>query len=160
VERLFADLHQTPVKRVEDQPFGRWIEAERKKALLMPGDIANAVGKDTLYVERLESGATHPWNLNPSDIAKLVRLFRIHMSALAQLVSSSLTVSRTHLAGDVIGRAHSGHATKERGDSVKRALDLYLARNAKKEEASEEMTAWLAAVRDRLKDLESADLLD
>src|SRR5262249_12497686 len=54
VEKLFADLHQEPVKEVEDQPFGRWIEAERRRALLTESDIANAIGKEPLYVERLE----------------------------------------------------------------------------------------------------------
>jgi len=160
VERLLADLHQEPVKGVEDQPFGRWIEAERRRALLTEGDIANAIGKEPLYVEHLETGATYPWNLNPGDIAKLIRLFRIHISAVAQLISCSFNLSRTRLAGDVIGRAHGGHATKERGDSVKRALDLYMAKNAKKQEPSGELTAWLAEVRDRLKDQGAVDLLD
>lgn len=160
VEKLFTDLHREPIKQVEDQPFGRWMEAERKRALLTQHDIANAINKDPSYIERIETGTVHLWNLSPNDIAKLVRLLRIHISALAQLVSNSFALSRARLAGDVIGRSHGGKATKERGDSVKRALDLYLAKNAKKEETSPEITVWLNELRSKLEDQQAADLLN
>lgn len=160
VEKVLSDFHQTPVREVEDLPFGRWIEATRKKAGLTSQDIGTAIGKDQTFIERIENGTTYPWSLSLSDITNLVRLFRLHINAFTQLAASSLTLSRARTAGDVIGRSHGGKSTQERGDSLRRSLDLYLAKNAKREEPSEEITNLIGELRKSLERQQATDLFD
>jgi hypothetical protein len=160
VQKVLANLHKEPVKEVGEEPFGRWIETIRRSARLAISDIGSAIGKEPSYVERLESGGAWPWDLDPKDVVNLICLFRIHIKAASYLVQKSYTLSRAHVAGDVIGRAHSGKMTKERGDSTRRALDMFLARNAKPEELDDSITEWLSKVEKRLEDCQAQELLD
>ncbi|HEY3104368.1 MAG TPA: hypothetical protein VGJ69_12305, partial [Pyrinomonadaceae bacterium] len=129
VEKVLADLHKEPVKNVQTQTFGAWIQGIRELARLALSDIALAIGKEPVYVQRLESGMTVPWDLRPEDIACLVRLFRLHMKAMSYLIQKSFDVNCTHVEGNVAARAYRGKMTTDRGDATNRALKMFLARN-------------------------------
>jgi transcriptional regulator with XRE-family HTH domain len=160
VEKALSNLHEVPVREVEDLPFGRWIEATRKRVGLTPQDIGAAIGKDQTFIEKIENGVTFPWNLSLPDVTNLVRLFRLHINAFMQLATSSLVLSRARVSGDVIGRSHGGKATQNRGESLRRSLDLYLAKNAKKEEPSDEITNLIGELRKNLERQQATDLLE
>lgn len=150
VEKALSGINKVPVTEAENTPFGRWIEKIRGKASLSSESIEKAIGKRSPYIERLETGALMPWKLPASDVAELIGLFRIHIKALRQMVLASLVVNQTPLTGDVIARSHGGKVSKERGDSTKRALDMFLARNSKSVEITPEIELWLKGVTEHL----------
>jgi transcriptional regulator with XRE-family HTH domain len=160
VQKVLANLHAEPIKEVEEESFGRWIQTIRQRARLALSDIGIAIGKEPAYIERLESGTAWPWDLDPKDMVNILCLFRIHINTTLYLVQKSFVLSRAHVSGDVIGRAHKGKMTKERGESTKRALDMFLARNAKPEKLDDSILEWLSNVRKHLEDYQAKDLLD
>jgi hypothetical protein len=118
------------------------------------------LGQDVSFVERLERGDLAPWECNPDSAADLMRLFRIHMSAMTQLVSNSAAVSQVRSVGSVAARSRSGHASSDRGESTKRALDLFLAHNAASAKPDADVSKWINAVREALRRRQLSDLLD
>jgi hypothetical protein len=91
VEKAFARLHEQPIRNVrKGVPFGSWVEQARKDAHLTRVDVAAAISKDPFYIEEVEEEAILPWNITPNMMANIVILFRIHIDALKQLLSSSL----------------------------------------------------------------------
>jgi hypothetical protein len=159
VRKVLADLHKDPIKVVGAESFGRWMETVRRNARLALADIGTAIGRDAAYIERLEFGTLWPWASDPQDIARLIFLFRLHIDAASALVQRSFALSKAHVSGDVIARAHRGKMTKERGDSTKRALDMFLARKAKAEPFDQSINEWLLKVRVQLEDHGDQDLL-
>lgn len=92
-ERALARLHQEPVRSVRrGTPFGSWIAQARESARLTRVDVAAAIGKDPSYVEKVEEEEILPWKITPNMMANIVILFRVHIDALKQLLSSSLRV--------------------------------------------------------------------
>jgi transcriptional regulator with XRE-family HTH domain len=159
IEKLLRERYPKPIAQAEGTPFGRWIEEARKKTGISTEALEEAIGKKKPYVERLESGALLPWKLPAVDIARLACLFRIHIQALHQMVSASHTVSQTSLTGEIMARSQGGRISKERGDATKRALDLFLARNASKPTLSIEIENWLKDVQANLEKSNSKDLI-
>jgi hypothetical protein len=160
VEKVLASVCKEPVREIGEEPFGRWIQSVRRSARLAISDIGNAIGKEPSYVDRLESGRTWPWELDPKDMVSLMCLFRIHIKATASLVQKSFSLSRAHVPGNVIGRAHRGKMSRERGDSTRRALDMFLTRNAKPQGLDDSVTEWLLKVQKQLEDCQARELLD
>jgi hypothetical protein len=160
VSKVLADLHKEPVKDVQTQTFGAWLQGIRELARLAPSDIAVAIGKEPVYVQRLESGMTVPWDLKPEDIACLVRLFRLHMKAVSYLIQKSFDVSSTHVEGNVAARAYRGKMTTDRGDATNRALKMFLARNTKETPLHSSITEWLSNVEKQLRDWQARELVD
>jgi hypothetical protein len=131
VRRLLEELHPTPVRTVEKiWSFGRWIEAIRKSIGLDQADVACAIEVDTDFVQRLERSDVLPWTLGTRVIADLVCLFRLHITAVEQLFATSQVIfNRQHTTNAVARSSAFDWAT--RGDSARRALDLYLAATSK-----------------------------
>lgn len=151
VRRLFDEIHRQPVRILSEKwPLNRWLESMRESVGLTRADIAAALDKDCEFIERLENGDRLPWDLRPREIGDIVCLFRIHMSAIADLVSNSAAVAQFSGLGTVAARSRSGLMSEDRGHSAKRALDLYLARNAEPIEAGENLARWLEELRQEL----------
>jgi hypothetical protein len=89
-----------------------------------------------------------------------MRLFRIHINAFSQLVLNSAAVSQVRDVGSVAARSRSGHASPDRGESTKRALDLFLAHNAPPAKPDDNISKWIDSVRDELRRRQLSDLLD
>jgi hypothetical protein len=160
VEKVLADLHKEPVKNVQAQTFGAWIQGIRELARLALSDIALTIGREPVYLQRLESGMTVPWDLKPEDIASLVRLFRLHMKALTCLMQKSFDVSCTPVQGNVAARAHKGKMTTDRGDATNRALKMFLARNTQEKPMDDSITEWLSNVKKQLENWQARELVD
>jgi hypothetical protein len=159
-EKLFREIHQEPVRRLGAKwPFHRWLESMRTSVRLTRDDIAIALNKDREFVERLETGEKLPWEFKAKDIGDVICLFRIHMSAVAELIANSVSLEGFRGLGTVSARSHQGRISKARGESTKRALDLYVTRNAIPVKPSEEVERWLADVRLELESRNVQDLL-
>lgn len=161
VAKVFADLHPTPVRSVREEiPLGRWIESVRKKARLTREGVATALGKDESFIERLETGDVLPWNLSEGEIADLANLFRIHKDAIPRLSKYSNIVNEGRAQLNFLAaRSHSGRMSKQRRESVMRALDLWLAHNIAPTELSKEIIDWLDRVHEELVRRQATDLL-
>ncbi|HKR58559.1 MAG TPA: hypothetical protein VJS64_02410 [Pyrinomonadaceae bacterium] len=122
-------------------------------------DIATALNKDPEFVERLERGEKLPWEFKANDIGDVVCLFRIHMNAVAELIANSVSLAGFRGLGVVSARSHQGRMSKARGESAKRALDLYVARNAAPVEPDHDVQRWLGELRQELRDRHADDLL-
>lgn len=160
VKKLFEEIHREPVRSLAAKwPFHRWIESIRTSFRLTRDDIATALNKDHEFVERLENGEKLPWEFKANDIGDVVCLFRIHMNAVAELIGNSVSLSSFRGLGTVSARSHQGRMSKARGDSTKKALDLYVARNAAPVEPDKNVQRWLGDLRQELEGRHADDLL-
>jgi hypothetical protein len=148
--KILSDLHPNPVNRIKERwPFGRWIEAVRKKARLTREIIGAALGRDESFVEKLETGAVLPWALDTEEAIDIARLFRLEGEAMRQLVETSAAVHQAHERGVLVAaRSHRGRSSKHREDSVRLALDLYLARNCGNPILSEAIMDWIGKLEE------------
>ena len=136
VRRLLLSLHPVPVRHVElPWSFGRWIEAIRKSVGLTCADVAAAIDGKADIVERVEKSDILPWQLKTTDVADLICLFRVHISAVEQLFLKSEAVFKGHQTAAAAARSNASDLAI-RGDSARRALDLYLAETYKKSESN------------------------
>lgn len=151
VEKILSSVHCEPVQRVDKRwSFGRWIEATRESVRLTREDVATALHKDFTFVEKVEKGESLPWKCHPSDIADVVCLFRVHMDAVQQLVVNTVAVNQIHGLGSVSARSRSGLISSDRGETTKRALDMFLAHHAAPATPDTDVSNWLNALRDTL----------
>lgn len=148
--KILGDLHPEPVQQIKERwPLGRWIEAVREKARLTRRDIGTALGKDDSFVEKLETGEILPWNLDTKEAIDLARLFRLAVKAMCQLVETSAIIHQEYIDGiTVAARSHRGRMSKKRKDSMKLALDLYLARNSSQPVLDEKVLNWLGRLEE------------
>jgi hypothetical protein len=159
VAKLFEDLHREPVKSLAAKwPFNRWLEAMRESVRLTRADVAAALSRDVEFVERLENGDRLPWDFKPSDIGDVISLFRVHMTAVTELIANSFAVFNSP-GVEAVARAHHGRMSEKRGRSTRRALDLYVARNAPARELGSDVLAWLQELRDELDRRQEHDLI-
>lgn len=161
VKKVFGHLHQEPIRQIQQKlPFGRWIEAARKRARLTREGIAKAVSKDASFVQRLEEGEILPWSLSFVDAADIICLFRIHIEAVRYLISISLAVSNARRQVEQFAARAGGELqSKERTENLKLALDLALASKAGQTELNEEIDQWLKELREELQHRQATDLL-
>ncbi|MDQ3742898.1 MAG: hypothetical protein M3444_00665 [Acidobacteriota bacterium] len=151
VEKVFKKLHPRPITRLTERwPLGRWLESTRSNACLAREDVADALGKNRDFVTKIEAEEILPWELTPSDAAKVASLFRLHAGALAAMVYTSYAVheARRKLPNDLTAFGLNAEAP---GPSVELALDLYYARNAPAVEPRREIEEWLDEVRREMK---------
>lgn len=161
-ERLLADAHPEPVRAVEEKlPFGRWLEAARQRASVAREDVADAIGAEPAYVERVETGDLAPEMLPGEVMGPLVRLFRLHVNALRGLLLTSMAVARERAKLGVAGRLTPGKEARKTAEGMKLALDMYLADTAEiGTDPVPEVEDCLAAVRGYLEARQARELLD
>lgn len=161
IEKVILTLHPQPVRKIDARwPLGRWFEAIRESLRLTRDDIAAAVGKEVIFVERLERGEVQPWECDPNDVADLMRLFRLHSNAASHLVNNSAAVDQARDVRSAAARSRGGHASAERGESTRRALEMFLAHNATPAKPDFTITKWLDALREILRRRGLNELLD
>lgn len=160
-EKILGKVYPEPVRHIEEKlTFGRWVEKVRKKAHLTHKFIAAALNKEPSFIEQLETGDILPWELTPGEGADIVSLFRIHLSAVVQLLEISLDVSKELAKGEAIAaRAHKGRPSRKRSESTRLAWELYLANRAEKAELTPEIVNWLNEVRKVLQERQVMHLL-
>jgi transcriptional regulator with XRE-family HTH domain len=161
VEKVLAESCGHDITRiVEKVPFGRWMEQTREAARLSRLDLSIALGKHEHFVEAIEIGNTMPWQLKCTELARVVALFRLHIHALSDLMERSFALSSARLSGEVMARSHRGKMSSDRGSSTRRALDMYLAKNASQREPSSEVNDCLNDLRLELRRMGCDQLVD
>ncbi len=154
IQKILEELNPTPVHQIENKTtFGRWVESVRNKVHLSRSDVAAVLGQEPVFIEKVERGEVLPWECKPEFVADLMGLFRVHIEAVTQLVSVSAAVSRARGVGSVAARSRGGKASKDRGESTARALELFLAHNAAAPEKPEDaILKWTEKLRGALKE--------
>jgi transcriptional regulator with XRE-family HTH domain len=159
VHRLLSQLHPVPVRHVEDRwSFGRWIEAIRQSVGLTRADIAAAISDDAGFVERVERTDVPPWLLETRPLADLICLFRVHISAVEVLFVRSGAVVRGHETTAAAARSAISDLNN-RGESARKALDLYLAARAPQAALAALPQGVMEGVRRELEERRAFDLL-
>lgn len=140
VDKVFGYLHPHPVRNIRGrETFGLWLEARRIDAVLTREDIAEVLGKDESYVERLEIGEASPLSLEPTVAADIAVLFRIHIEGIAQLVSNSEAI---------------------RGNEIKVPIPSDVMKSAKEQaKSSDDSLVWLGALYEELERRQATHLL-
>jgi transcriptional regulator with XRE-family HTH domain len=153
VRKVLEKLHPQPIHRVDEPlPFGRWLERERQKARLSREDIAVAVGKDELFIARIETEDILPWQLKPAEAASLIDLFRLEPEALKQLIIVSYAAIEGRKDAEIIAsRSREGQLSKKMGGHVKQASDLRQAPNAYPKELSDAINSWLNKINEEVR---------
>jgi hypothetical protein len=128
--RLIASRHSTTVRNVEPiWTFGRWIENARMALALNVSDVAAAIDAEPTTIERLERSDVLPWTLGGTVLVSLVSLFRLHVTVVEQLFSTSQSVFRSQKGTTAIARS-SLLDPSARAEMARRALDRFLAANS------------------------------
>lgn len=141
-ERSFEYDNEEPVRTFEGSAtFGEWIRLIRSNAAVSLRAAAGAIEKDTSFIIQLESGDVLPWELPPADVARLVKLYRIHSQAVWDMVTELTTGQR------------SGSATHGAQDSRARHAEG-------RDTPPDEVLNWLTALNESLRQMGAVDLLE
>lgn len=160
LEKLFEELNPEPVKKIDTRTtFGRWMESIRNRVQVSSSDIAAALRQQPDFIEKMERGEILPWDCRPEIFVDLMKLLRIHINAVGELIATSNSVSQVRGVGRVVARSRGGKVSKERGNSTARALEMFLAHNAPPANTGDPVVEWMKKVRGELKDRKLDDLV-
>jgi len=105
--------------------FGRFLEAVRTKANLSKLDVGVRLQKSDEYVQRLERGDLNPAELPTRELSDIVELFRLVVTAVAEMILVSVETMNTKQTIRASARSHGGLRHDVRGEDVERALDAF-----------------------------------
>jgi len=106
-------------------PFGRYIEAVRERAGLTRFAIADRLGKDESYLQRLERGDISPAALPIVEVVKVVELFHLKLNAVNEMLLATSRVVEKKRTFRAAARSHGGMRHDTRSEDVERALDAF-----------------------------------
>lgn len=112
--------------------FGRFIESVRAKAKLTRLDVGVRLQKSDEYVQRLERGDLNPVELPTRELADVVELFGLVVTAVAEMIMVSVGTMSTKENIRASARSHGGVHHDIRGEDVERALDAFARKLASK----------------------------
>ena len=118
----------------EVKVFGRHIQHIRKEAGISASRMAERVGKDKAFVEKLESGQISPLHIAKGTIADIMETFRINLKELVSAVKMSLQVSPMAGVIPVHARADAKGDEKERLEDISIAAEDLMYISSKKEQ--------------------------
>jgi len=105
--------------------FGRFLEAVRQKANLTRLDVGVRLQKSDEYVQRLERGDLNPVELPTRELADVVELLRVVVTAVAEMIMVSGETMNTKQTIRASARSQGGFRNDARGEDVERALDAF-----------------------------------
>jgi transcriptional regulator with XRE-family HTH domain len=154
LEQSYSDVPEIAKRRVKEQfrirlqdaaiagakrsveakelPFGRFLEAVREKANLTRSDVGKRLQKTDEYVQRLERGDLNPVELPTRELADIVELFKLLLSAVREMITITLRTASTKETIRASARSHGGFRHDARGEDVERALDAFARKMARK----------------------------
>ena len=163
MKRAYEDLAIDKVRgklHGEVKLFGRHIQYIRKEAGLSLRRVAERLGKDSHFVEKLESGQLSPLQLAKETISDIMEIFKINLRELTSAIQMFLEVGPTVGTAPVHARADTRLKEKERIEDISIAMDdlMYVAskKEAKKVPIPEE---FLKGIREELKRRGRSDLI-
>jgi transcriptional regulator with XRE-family HTH domain len=137
MKRAYEDLAIGKVRRKvhgEVKLFGRHIQYIRKEAGISASRMAERLGKDKDFVEKLESGQINPLHIAKDTIADIMEAFRINLKELVSAVKLSLQVSSMAGVTSVHARADTKGNEKERLEDISIAAEDLMYIFSKKEQ--------------------------
>ena len=141
-QRVFESEHEEPIRSAGDSTtFGEFIRRIRSEATVARRAAAAAVEKDLSFINQLESGAVLPWKLPSIDVARVVKLYRIHSEAVWNLVTELTAGTRPSIISYNGGASQPGSDT---GSGM----------------PPEEVRKWLIGFNESLRQLGAHDLLE
>lgn len=153
IEKLFQEKHPNPIKSINHKlTFGAWLERIMKDARLTRSAVTQALQCEENILDGLAKSKLQPWECDHKLIVDLMSLFRAHYELIKQLVSTSASVNQISGTGSVLARSHGGKMTQDRGDATTRALELFLANNARTSSMPIEAEHWLNSLEVSLKE--------
>lgn len=118
----------------EVKVFGRYIQYIRKEAGISASRIAERLGKDKGFVEKLESGQISPLHIAKGTIADIMETFRINLKELVSAVKMFLQVSTMAGTIQVHARADAKGDERERLEDISVAAEDLMYISSKKEQ--------------------------
>ncbi len=118
----------------EVKVFGRHIQYIRKEAGISASRIAERLGKNKDFVEKLESGQISPLHIAKQTIADIMETFRINLKELVSAVKMSLRVSPMAGVTSVHARADTKGNEEERLEDISIAAEDLIYISSKKEQ--------------------------
>jgi len=110
----------------ENRTIGRYLEFVREQACLSRGDIAERLGKNVDFVQKVETGDWDLHELTPQETADFVELFQINIPCLANLAKNSYGANVVKSTFRVAARSHGGKQVDVRAEDVDKALDAFV----------------------------------
>ena len=71
-------------------PFGRHLQTIRDQSGLTQADIARLLNKPPSYIDKIENGQVNPVTMLATEIAEIMKLFRLTLSDLKTTISAFL----------------------------------------------------------------------
>lgn len=137
IKTAYEDIAIEKSKRMlygQVKAFGRHIQHIRKEAGISASRIAERLGKDKDFFEKLESGQISPLNIAKGTIADIMEAFRINLKELVSTVKMSLQVSPMAAATSVHARADAKGNEKERLEDISIAAEDLIYISSKKDQ--------------------------
>jgi len=137
VKIAYEDIAIEKSKRMlygQVKAFGRHIQHIRKEAGISASRMAERLGKDKDFVEKLESGQMSPLHIAKGTIADIMETFRINLKELVSAVKMSLQISSMAGATSVHTRADMKGNQKERLEDISIATEDLMYISSKKEQ--------------------------
>jgi len=136
MKRAYEDLAIDKVRRKlhgEVKLFGRHIQYIRKEAGLNLRRVAERLGKDTDFVEKLESGQLSPLQLARETVSDIMEIFKINLSELTSAIQMFLEVAPMAGTAPAHARADTKMKEKERIEDISIAMEDLMYVVSKKE---------------------------
>jgi transcriptional regulator with XRE-family HTH domain len=152
IHKVFMSAHPEPIHRIETKlSFGRWIESLRNSVRLSQKDVAAALGKNVTFLENIEKGEILPWNINPDDVSRLLRLVRLHINGLVALIANTINYQCL--------LPLEPHTSNIRRSDLTEGFSP-LPKHIDPHRLNQDIDSWIAALRSDLEAHQANDLLD
>ena len=115
------------------RPLGRHIQFLRKEAGVSIKRLAERLGRDAIFVERLESGDLSPLKVSHGTISDLMEIFKINLRELISCTKAWLEISSKAAIGPAHARADRKMRKRERLEDLSAAIEDLVYASSKRE---------------------------
>lgn len=136
VKKAYEDLAIEKARRKlfeGGRPFGRHIQFLRKEAGINVKRLAERIGRDTRYVERMESGDMSPLKVSHDTISDLMEIFKINLRELISCIKAWLEISSKAGVALAHARADMKMRKRERLEDLSAAIEDLVYASSKRE---------------------------
>ena len=162
VEKVIMEARSNT--HVSSLPLGRFLQLVRDRTGLTHAQVAGALNKDALFIERLENGQINPLNLMASEVADIMQLFRLTLTNIISTIKVYLSIGlskQNRISG--MARSSIQADAKDKGERLAHAMDALQAAIAKKSYSRADIVkidpAYLDGLKKELKKRNAKDLL-
>lgn len=136
VKKAYEDLAVEKARRKlfeASRPFGRHIQFLRKEASISVRRLAERLGRDAIFVEKLESGELSPLKVPYETISDLMEIFKINLRELISCIKVWLEISSKAGVAPAHARADRKMRKQERLEDLSAAIEDLVYASSKSE---------------------------